>query len=44
MSLSEDQNADFENAAEASLESRAMALVNPASGLANDFQTSTMKS
>ena len=37
MSLSEDQNADFENAAEASLESRAMALVNPASGLANDF-------
>ena len=37
MSLSEDHNADFENAAEASLESRAMALVNPASGLANDF-------
>ena len=37
MSLSEDHNADFESAGADSLESRAMALVNPASGLANDF-------
>ncbi len=37
MSLSEDHNADLETADAVSLESRAMALVNPASGLANDF-------
>lgn len=37
MSLSEDQTADYECASADSLESRAMALVNPASGLANDF-------
>ena len=37
MSLSEDHNADFDCAGADSLESRAMALVNPASGLANDF-------
>ena len=37
MSLIEDHNADFDCAAAGSLESRAMALVNPASGLANDF-------
>jgi len=37
MSLSEDHNADYECASADALESRAMALVNPASGLANDF-------
>lgn len=37
MSLSEDHNADYECADADSLETRAMALVNPASGLANDF-------
>lgn len=37
MSLSEDHNADYGCAMADSLESRAMALVNPASGLANDF-------
>lgn len=37
MSLSEDHNVEQELAAADSLESRAMALVNPASGLANDF-------
>ncbi|HMN70933.1 MAG TPA: hypothetical protein PKA55_03575 [Rhodoblastus sp.] len=35
--MSEDHKVDYERAVAGSLESRAMALVNPASGLANDF-------